>query len=139
MLSREHHCTYQFLSPSRYAFRPTYITINSYFHEGRVPLIFPMPYPSKPPSAIPSPLAVYHKPIRTGCSRRVYHILVISMKPGSAQASAAPPKALRTARVLKLLHAAWIMRKTPLFELVDAVWNPTVDGPHEDIHTEVFS
>lgn len=125
--------------PSAQILRSTYITINSYFHEGRAPFMFPMPYPRRPPSAIPSPLAVYHKPIRTGCSRRVYHIDVMSIKAGSAQASAAPPKARRTARVLKLLHAAWIMRKTPLALLIDIVQNSTIDAPHEDVHTQVFS
>lgn len=104
-----------------------HITINSYFHEGSAPLIFPIPYPSRPPSAIPSPLAVYQRPIRTGCSRRVYHMLVMSMKPGSAQASAAPPRARRTASVLKSWHAAWIMRKTPLFLLVSYCCGSFVD------------
>jgi hypothetical protein len=47
---------------------------NSYFQLGRDPLIWPIAYPSRPPPAIPSPLAVYHNPILSGCCFRVYHI-----------------------------------------------------------------
>lgn len=69
----------------------TYIMRNSYFHEGKAPRRWPMPYPNNPQRAITSPLAVYQSPKRTGCSRRVYHMLVISITPGSEHASAAPP------------------------------------------------
>lgn len=90
------------------------MTRNSYFHDGNAPRICPMAYPSNPPRAMPNPLAVYHSPILTGCSLRVYHMLVMSMKPGSEQASAAPDRTRRTASVAKLLHAAWSIKNTPL-------------------------
>lgn len=63
--------------------------------------------------AMPNPLAVYQRPMRTGCCRRVYHMAVTSMKLGSEQASAAPERARRTASVAKLVAPAWAINKTP--------------------------
>lgn len=42
-----------------------------------------------------------------------YHILVINIKLGSAQLSAAPENALKTANCVKFLAAACSMRKKP--------------------------
>src|ERR1700728_2259193 len=75
---------------------------NSYFHEGKEPCMWPMPYPRRPPKAIPKPFAVYHNPMRTGCCFLVYHMDVMSIKLGSEQASAAPARARRTPSVAKL-------------------------------------
>lgn len=104
---------------------------NSYFQDGNAPWMLPIPYPNKPPRAIPKPLAVYQRPIFTGCSRLVYHILVINMNAGSAQASAAPLRARRTASVVKFLHAAWSIKKNPLD-------SGTIASAFEDWHRTSF-
>lgn len=44
---------------------------HSYFHDGKVDLIWPIQYPSNPPPATPTPLAAYHALMREGCSARV--------------------------------------------------------------------
>lgn len=72
-----------------------------------------MAYPSNPPSAIPTPFALYHKPIRTGCCSRVYHMPVMITKAGSAVDSAAPDKKRRIIMSLKSRDAACAMRSTP--------------------------
>jgi hypothetical protein len=45
---------------------------NSYFQLGREPLMLPIPYPRRPPRAMPTPFAVYHRPILIGCCLLVY-------------------------------------------------------------------
>ena len=86
---------------------------NSYRQLAKAPRMCPMPYPSKPPAAIPKPLPRYHNPMRLGCCFLVYHMDVISMKDGSEHDSAAPASTRRAASDPKELHAAWIMRKRP--------------------------
>lgn len=110
----------------------TYMMMNSYFQDGSEPLMWPIPNPNNPPPAIPIPFAAYHKPIRMGCARLGCHIAVISIKLGSLQASAAPPSARKTARVLKLLQAAWSMRKNPLriISIYDRSFGPCIQDSY---------
>lgn len=67
-----------------------------------------------PPTAMPTPLAEYQRPMRIGCSFRVYHMPIMIMTDGSKHASAAPDNALKAANVLKFFETACNMSNAPL-------------------------
>lgn len=86
---------------------------NSYFQLAMPPEIWPIPYPMRPPRATPKPFAAHQSPSLIGCSRLVYHMLVINTKAGSAHDSAAPAIALRVPKLAKDDAVACSMRKKP--------------------------
>jgi hypothetical protein len=69
-----------------------------------------IPYANRLPNITAKLFPKNHNPCLSGCSLRLYHIPVISEKPGEIEASAAPRNARTMTKPAKLEVAAWHVR-----------------------------